>query len=47
MRFKAIICLICWLAIFKHITFIPAIDWEEHEITGFEFKINFKIGKGE
>lgn len=40
-------CLIGWLSIIKHISILPAIDWEEHEITGFEFKVNFYIGKGE
>lgn len=35
------------MSILKHIIFIPSIDWETHEVTGFEFKINFKIGKGQ
>ena len=48
MLFKRLIlvCLIGWLSIFKHITIIPSIDWDEHEVTGFEFKIKFWVGKG-
>ena len=48
MRFKGllVICLLSWLTIFKYITFIPAIDMETHEVTGFEFKIKFWVGRG-
>ena len=48
MRSKIIaICLIGFLSLIKHISIFPAIDWEEHQITGVEFKISFNIGKGE
>lgn len=32
---------IVWLL--KHVALLPVIDWEEHEITGIEFKVNFKL----
>ena len=48
MRSKIAICLVIGLlTIFKYITILPNIDWVEHEITGFEFKINFWVGKGQ
>jgi len=25
----------------KHCLILPIIDWEEHEVTGFEFRIKF------
>ena len=31
-----------WLmTIVKHFYILPVIDWEEHEVTGFEFRIKF------
>lgn len=38
--------LISWLTIFKYFTIIPEIDWDTHEVTGFEFKVKFWIGRG-
>jgi len=39
------ICLIMWLSLFKHFVIYPTFD--ETTITGFEFKIQFKIGRGD
>lgn len=35
------ICVIGFLALLKHILILPVIDWENHEVTGVEFKIRF------
>lgn len=38
-RILIAICIFGWLL--KHCFILPLIDWEEHEVTGFEFKIRF------
>lgn len=35
------VLILVWLL--KHFVLLPVIDWEEHEITGVEFRINFKL----
>lgn len=35
------VLLLVWLC--RHIIFLPVIDWEEHEITGVEVRIHFKL----
>ncbi len=42
MKKLLIIFLISWLAtLLKHFYILPVVDWEEHEVTGFEFRIKF------
>jgi hypothetical protein len=41
---RGLILLLCfawfsWLV--KHFWILPVVDWEEHEVTGFEFRIRF------
>ena len=44
MKKLAVICLIGWLlTFFKHFTVFPILDYEEHEITGIEFRIKFEL----
>lgn len=41
---KRIITLIIvgwFMTLLKHVTLLPCVDWEEHEITGFEIKLKF------
>lgn len=45
MRLRVLaICIISLIALFKHFAIFPTFD--ETTVTGFEFKIHFKIGKG-
>ena len=42
MKKLLIIFIIGWLAtILKHFYILPIVDWEEHEVTGIEFKIRY------
>jgi len=37
-----VILYIGWLTnLLKHFYILPCVDWQEHEITGIEFKIKF------
>lgn len=36
-----ILCIGWILTLFKHFVILPCVDWEEHEVTGIEFKIKF------
>jgi hypothetical protein len=40
-KVAVLICIGWLLGLFKHFIVLPVVDWEEHEVTGVEFKLRF------